>query len=359
MHGHYEVYSEKIRDGDEKKQLKAQETIQHKRALQERDIQKVEVTPSTREKEMIQAAEAAVDAFIRQLGADAAHFPANSIHVVRPGSIEALSPRHKGAYCALLEQYCVVERQPSETAFALTVVHELLHLKSPKMIRIYEDPQNPRLYRAGLMMTARKKADPSGAEYDYFARLEEGIVAEASNRIFDVLSKQNESVRAEVTLFASIKPWLDKLMLEGGHFTSQKRAEMLGGLRAIPIEDARATLEKLESQDVSDDEKLTDLHRRFLEWRRNGAIAEAERADERRKLRILVDDLSFGSNGRFSREQIMTRFFEANFTGSYLALARTVEEILGKGSFRQLAEAFGEERPEGGSSFYGSGGPPS
>jgi hypothetical protein len=51
-----------------------------------------------------------------------------------------------------------------------------------------------------------------------------------------------------------------------------------------------------------------------------------------------------GSGGKFkNRDEVFDEFAKANFSGNYLPLARTVEGVLGKGSFRRLAEEFSEE----------------
>ena len=75
-----------------------------------------------------------------------------------------------------------------------------------------------------------------------------------------------------------------------------------------------------------------------------GEVETVERYKERKKLYKLLDKLVINSGGKFkSRDEVFDEFAKANFSGNYLPLARTVEGILGKGSFRKLAEEFSEE----------------
>lgn len=58
----------------------------------------------------------------------------------------------------------------------------------------------------------------------------------------------------------------------------------------------------------------------------------------------LLDKLVEGSGGKFkNRDEVFDEFAKANFSGNYLPLARMVEGIFGKGSFRRLAEEFSEK----------------
>ena len=76
----------------------------------------------------------------------------------------------------------------------------------------------------------------------------------------------------------------------------------------------------------------------------NGEAETRERYQERKKLYELLDKIVAGSNGRFeTRDEIFDEFARANFSGNYLTIAKVVESILGKGSFRKLAEEFSEE----------------
>jgi len=56
------------------------------------------------------------------------------------------------------------------------------------------------------------------------------------------------------------------------------------------------------------------------------------------------DKIVSSSKGKFtSRDEVFEHFARANFSGKYLPLARMVEDILGKGSFRKIAEDFSTE----------------
>lgn len=75
-----------------------------------------------------------------------------------------------------------------------------------------------------------------------------------------------------------------------------------------------------------------------------GEAETVERYQERKRLYELLDRIVANSSGRFeSRDEIFNEFARANFSGNYLTISRIVESILGKGSFRKLAEEFSEE----------------
>ncbi|MEK7168067.1 MAG: hypothetical protein AAB791_03650, partial [Patescibacteria group bacterium] len=63
-----------------------------------------------------------------------------------------------------------------------------------------------------------------------------------------------------------------------------------------------------------------------------------------KKMYELLDRLVAGSDGKFKhRDEVFDEFARANFSGNYLPLARIVENILGRGMFKKMAEEFGED----------------
>jgi hypothetical protein len=69
-----------------------------------------------------------------------------------------------------------------------------------------------------------------------------------------------------------------------------------------------------------------------------------ERTDEREKLDKVINEIVEDSKDKnLTKDQIFDEFAKAHFTGNYILLARIVEESLGKGSFRRIAEELGED----------------
>jgi len=53
----------------------------------------------------------------------------------------------------------------------------------------------------------------------------------------------------------------------------------------------------------------------------------------------LIDEIIEKSHGRFeNRQEVFDIFARANFSGNLIPLARLIESIFGKGSFRRLGE---------------------
>lgn len=68
---------------------------------------------------------------------------------------------------------------------------------------------------------------------------------------------------------------------------------------------------------------------------------ELERYEERKKLYQLLDEILEKSKGVFkNRDELFQKFAEANFSGNYFKIARIIDNALGKGAFRKLADKF-------------------
>ena len=68
-----------------------------------------------------------------------------------------------------------------------------------------------------------------------------------------------------------------------------------------------------------------------------------ERMGERKKFEVLLDNVVITASEKgvvIQRDELFDDFARAHFSGAYLPLARKIEEIMGKGSFRKIAEDF-------------------
>jgi hypothetical protein len=54
-----------------------------------------------------------------------------------------------------------------------------------------------------------------------------------------------------------------------------------------------------------------------------------------------MDRIVIAGEGKIKKNELFDEFARAHFTGNYLPLARTIEGILGKGSFREIAIELG------------------
>jgi hypothetical protein len=341
MLGHESHFEISGRNDAEK--VRAEERLRNNRQQQERRLEQFEIPETPKDRKIIDRVEDAVDAEIRQYGGNPTPIPREQVHIVRPGSLASLQAgRFKHGFAILLEQYVVIERGRSDTAFALHLAHELFHLKSPKVTKLFNGNGEPRLYRSGISMIDFKSHGAApGYERLYFGQLEEALVAQATDQVFRHLALTNEFVKAEVALFARVRPWLRKLLARAKR-TSEEDEKMIDAFRAIPTKNVMELLQALEADDLTGDQKLVFLYNNLRKLHKAGAICEAERTDEREKLDALVDDLVAHSHGTMTRKQIMAKLLEANFSGNYLAVARMIEGAMGKGAFRRVAEDFSE-----------------
>jgi hypothetical protein len=95
--------------------------------------------------------------------------------------------------------------------------------------------------------------------------------------------------------------------------------------------------------DFSDDENKRQAYAAgmFKAMYEKGDVIMHERYNERKRLQKLLGEIVEKSNGKFKDiDEVFDEFAKANFSGNYLPLARIIEDIFGKGSFRKLAEEF-------------------
>jgi len=107
------------------------------------------------------------------------------------------------------------------------------------------------------------------------------------------------------------------------------------------FDNAEKILDVLRS-DKNDDYKIGYLQGLFGIELKMGKYRK-ERRNERERLYRLLDEIVAKSGGKFkSRDDIFEELARANFTGNIIGIGRIMEETLGKGSFRRLAEEFAE-----------------
>jgi hypothetical protein len=296
------------------------------------DIKPFELLPAEQDRAIIGQIERGVDIAVRALGGDPKPFPVEKIYLVRPGTIGILTDKRlRGGLHSLLQQRIVVERSPSHVEFALALAHELLHAKSYKAAQVRQDVQP---YRSGVSVFSRRD------EAEYLANLEEAIVAEVTRQVYESHIRRSAPFDREVSATEVVKGWLDRSM-SAQEVDPADRAIVLSEIYVVP--DAEKIVEVLEGEVESPDPEMYRLGyvagalRRLLDEDR---VVMAERHAERQKLSVLVEELSSRSDQHMTKGQVLAEFAKANFTGNLLPVARLMERILGRGSFREMAERF-------------------
>lgn len=295
--------------------------------------------------EILTKIESIVDKMVAQYGGDPRALPLDHIYIFKPGGVLlATEGRIIGGVHNPLGSKIGVDKGESKLLFASTIAHELFHLKSYKSARVGKSGEGVHLYRSGLSLFDRKSSgDKMGEEKEYFAMLEEAIVAECTKRFLNEISKELV-VSEETTAFGKLKDWIAAYYYKAG-VPKEKVKEFEEELKYISNPQSKV----MEILAYSDDEGSRRAYAAgmFKALREKGEIVELERYTERKKLYELLDKLVVNSGGKFKeKDKVFDEFAKANFSGNYLPLAKMIEGILGKGSFRKLAEDFSKE-PKG------------
>ncbi len=336
------THYERIIGGTQEEKEAASQELQSAFDERSQKLAEYEIEKSPEDLEILRKTETIIDRMVSEYGGEPKPLPLNHIYVLKPGSVLAMTEgKLAGGIHQALGLKVGVEREKSKLLFASTVAHELFHLKSYKSARIGKTTDDVRLYRSGFSMIDRK--DPNkemGEEKDYFAMLEEAIVAECTKRFLDKISK-DEAFSEEAEAVKKFRDWVVAYYRRDG-MPEETAKEFEREL--IYISEPQDKVERVLA--FSDDEEKRQAYaaEMFRTLYEKGEFEAVERYQERKKLYELLDKIIEGSAGKFkNRDEVFDEFAKANFSGNYLPLARTVENILGKGSFRRLAEEFSEE----------------
>jgi len=337
-----EIHYERIIDGTQEEKKLAFKKLQNVFDERSEKLAEYEIEKGPEDLEIIKKTESIVDRIVAKYGGESKALPLDHIYVLKPGSILAITEgRLAGGIHKPLGLKIGVEKGESKLLFASTIAHELFHLKSYKSARVGMSGEDVRLYRSGLSMIDRKDlSEEMGEEKEYFAILEEAIVAECTKKFLDEISR--ESVFSEeAEAVRKFRDWAVVYYRRVG-IPEEKVKEFEKELKYIS--DSQDKIERV--LEFSDDEEKRQAYAAgmFEALYEKGEVEMIERYGERKKLYELLDKLVVNSGGKFKdRDEVFDEFARANFSGNYLPLARNVESILGKGSFRKLAEEFSKE----------------
>ncbi len=295
-------------------------------------------TPKTPEEvECIQQIEKVVDEIVTQYGGKIKEIPIDNIYVLNPGDIEkATEGRQKGGVSYVERCDIGIEREDSKLLFASTLAHEMFHTKAFRSAKYDDTHALPYTYRNGVTLTDIKTPVSQGGEKKiYFAPLEEAIVTECTRRALEKLGKQ-ELFKEEYDAVKKIIGWVAS--------DAEKRGEKKQTIDWLKreVKYVPGSIEKVKLLEEQA-EQNRDMYARqlFDTLYDEGKIEVFERVGERIGFYTLLDEIIKKSNGKFkTHEELFGLFAQAQFSGNYLPLARTVEEILGQGEFRKIAEEF-------------------
>jgi hypothetical protein len=294
------------------------------------------VEPTQEENEMISLATTYANDVSRYYGANRA-FSADRIFLVAPESLKkALNDDVTGGVCNALNNSIGVERKESEALLALTVAHEIFHMNSyhSAQVHIDEETAEPlnKPYRSGIRMRGRK----DGRQYFYCA--EEAIASILAKRLLTEKLAHDPRYAEEIARSKKIKAWVINYANESDsdEETRIKQTNAIAQILLLPNNEP--VYQILFNSDEDDDYKFNYFFGYYEEVFEKGDVFH-ERDVERERFDSVLDRiLTQSDDPTLNKETLFDMFARAHFTGNYLPLARTLERILGKGSFRKIAE---------------------
>lgn len=323
---------EKVRQEAEKASLKSGEEL----------FGEYLVESTKEEQESIEKAAAYANEVVRQYGV-IRQFDPERIFLLESGGVEKFTKGEiRQGVCNSFNQSIGVERSDSNALLASSVVHEMFHMNSYHSAQVMEKKAwllfkkiEDRPYRSGISMTGRE------GEGEYFGLAEEAIIAILSRRFFDEVITQDPLYKEEMERTRKIKEWL--IDFAEKHIPEQeKKLKFIATIQDILIiPDSQKVYEMLYESNKEDDYKMGYFSGFFEENLKSGNIFH-ERSEERERFGKVLDRIIFESKEKIvDRNQLFDEFARAHFTGNYLPLARIIENVLGKGTFREIAEELG------------------
>ncbi len=271
-------------------------------------------------------------------------FNLDRIFLLRPGGVEKSTEGEvRTGVCNRFEQSIAIDRRTSNALLASCVVHEMFHMDSYSSAQVIEsdldsltNKTRSKPYRGGISMRSRENDDK------YFGLAEEAIIATLSRRFFDEVIVNDPLYKEEIERTRKIKEWLFNFAQKSIP-EQERRDKFISNIRDILIlPESDMVYRILCESGYKDNYKIGFFIGFFEDNLKLGTIMH-ERVDEREKFNKVLDRLVTNSKGKISdRNQLFDQFAKAHFTGNYLPLARSIEDSLGKGSFREIAKELGE-----------------
>ncbi|PIT92072.1 MAG: hypothetical protein COU08_04430 [Candidatus Harrisonbacteria bacterium CG10_big_fil_rev_8_21_14_0_10_42_17] len=339
MSSKFESHYERVVGGSSEDQSEARKELQA--WLEEHDYEDTkpyERSASETDANIIALAESWVDHYVTSYGGNPKPFPPESILILEEGSVPLVTEgKLRGGFHSLLSQRIAVERSQSDVSFAACVAHELLHAKSYKAVQVFKDGDiGP--YRSGLRVFDRTD------EGHYFTDLEEAIVVESTDRFFKTELIQNPLFISEINALTVVKRWVKKSM-EIRNFSEDRQRDILDQLYSLPhLETIAQALEGEVDSDDPEMYKIGYIDSILIKAIQEENIGSPGRERERKAFKDTLEEILEKSGRKFtSTDEVFEEFARANFSGNLLPLARTIENILGKGAFRKIANKFRQE----------------
>ncbi len=336
------THFERFIGGSEEDKEKARKEMEENFNEKSEELSRHELEKTSEDLEVIKKTESTVNEIVDQYEGKTKPFPHERIYLLEPGSVFKITEgKLEGGIQNTLREVVGVEKKKSKLKFAATLAHELFHLKSYKSASIKEAAEEIRPYRSGFSMHERDFDKKAGEEKVYFSMLEEAVVAECTKKFLEKVKEKDETLNKEHEANEKLKEWFCNFNLSKG--VPEEKIETIKE-ELIFIPDAEKKVKEINNQYENEEGRQAYAAGLITRLYKDGKIGILERQQEREKMYELLDELVVKSEGRFkNRNEIFDEFAKANFSGNYLNIARIVESILGKGSFRKIAEDFSKD----------------
>jgi hypothetical protein len=281
------------------------------------------------DKAIIDSISSGVSEMVKLNGGEMPDYDNKNLFIVKNGSVKQFTGGDvDGGVFDSKSHAIMVDRNESDIVFANSLAHELFHLAGYKSLKVVgSEKKKVDLYRNGITMIDTEKGKT------FFSHLEEAIIAEANYRFHKKNILTNPIFKGEIENTEFIKGWLKRLFVARG-MKKEHQKQALDEL--LFVSEDEDLLKELRSNKRSEKQKI-DYLGTYMQANGNSDIfGIRERDDERIYLQKIVERIS-QQTGK-SKNEIMEKFLEANFSGKLLELSRLVEDVFGKGSFRDIAE---------------------
>lgn len=323
----------RIIGGTEEQRNTLKEEVEEKMAITGEEVFGEELLdPTEEEKVLINKAVAYSNSIAASYGSTRDVDP-QRVFVLCDGAVSRLTGGDiSGGVQNRLTQITGIERKISPVIFAMTVVHESCHGASFSSAQIVEDgTQRP--YRQGISMRERN------GDSAYFKQAEEAIVTILARRFYDEVLADDSRYKEEITRTSEIKSWLVSYVKKNAPLEKQER--FLNLIDDIIILPDNENLYNMMSDSSLDEDSVFGYFQGFYQEELKSGNILLERSRERKIFDEVLERIIQKSEGKITKQEIFDDFAKAHFTGNYLPLAKKVEGIMGKGSFRDLASELG------------------
>lgn len=356
------IVSERMSD-EEKKELT--DTLSERLEKQDiEDLKEGEVEKTPRQIELILEANRLIAKALRGLGVkQKIEATLNMVHIVRPSVFEKYVSKHgvKGrlvtALASVDDQAIVIKAEDlDELMFLNKLIHEILHLNSFVSLQVVEstkdDPEITGVIterRMGLRVKEIKRENKKNfTDRTLFNDLDEAVIEKMT---IDIIRNFRVNLSPELAIDFEKSEKLRKILIEHiqnvvkakGNEISEGEMLELGNLYAVLhwqtvlLPEASGFLERYEKS--ADSLILEQAISFYAEEVLKGRIRQFSYSPQRIILENLIHHILKKNKSKFnSSTEVAKIFLKGLFEGRMLPLARLIEDIFGKGSFRRLGE---------------------